>query len=67
MKMKRKIKIGKYWLGVNELETLTDLLKNQETTDKDEVGMYELSSNESTIHYRVNLYYDIIIDRIEVG
>lgn len=63
--MKRKIKIGKYWLGVDELETLTELLKNQETTDKDDIGMYVLSSNESTIHYKVNLDYDIIIDRIE--
>ena len=63
--MKREIKIGKFWLGVNELETILKLLRNQETTDKDDIGMYVLSDNDYDIHYRIDSNYDVIIDRIE--
>lgn len=65
LKMKRKIILDTYWLSVKELEILTELLKNQETTDKDDIGTYVLSDNGYVIHYRVNLDYDIIIERIE--
>ncbi len=63
--MRREIKIGKFWLGVNELETILKLLRNQETTDKDDIGMYVLSDNDYDIRYRIDSNYDVIIDRIE--
>lgn len=62
--MKRKMKIGDYWLTVKQLETLKSLLEVQETTDKQEVGEYSLNDDGFTIDYAIDDEYDIIIDGI---
>lgn len=63
--MKRKIKIGQYWLTVENLETLKRLLEVQETTDKDMKGDYIFSDEKTEYYYRIDNDHDIIIEKIE--
>ena len=59
------LKLGKYWLTVENLETLKNLLEVQETADKEPTGDYVLSDGYSEYYYRVNENYNIIIEKIE--
>lgn len=63
-KMKRKIKIGSYWLTVENLETLKRLLEIQETTDKDMKGGYIFSDEKNEYYYRIDEEYDVILEEI---
>lgn len=59
------LKLGKYWLTVENLKMLKSLLEVQETTDKEPMGDYIVSDGYNEYYYRVNENYNIIIEKIE--
>lgn len=62
--MKRKMKIGDYWLTVENLKELTELLETQETTDKEAPGGYCIFSENYDYEIRVNKDYDLILEEV---
>ena len=62
--MKRKIKIGGMWLTVENLKELTELLKTQETTDKEAPGGYCILGENYDYDIRVNKDYDLILEEV---
>lgn len=63
--MKRFIKIGGMWLTVENLKELTELLETQETTDKEDPGVYCIYRENCDYEIRVNKDYDLILEGVE--
>lgn len=62
--MEHEIKMRNEWLDVELMEELLELLKRQETTDKDGPGHYMLETESYKVFYHIDKIYNIIVDDI---
>lgn len=63
--MKRKIKIGCFWLTLEDLKELEGILEIQETTDKEQKGEYFYTSDSDTeYNYKIDEEFDVILEEI---
>lgn len=61
----RKIKIGCFWLTNDILDLLVSWLKEQETTDKLEPGVYRFNEYGYVIEFTIDDEYDIILESVD--
>lgn len=64
--MECEIKMRNEWLDVELMEELLELLKRQNTTDKDDPGYYMLETESYKVFYHIDKFYNIIVDDITV-